>query len=264
MRCVQQQKNQMRLQLADHPALIWWCAAAWARGAEATEQIQRLDTNDRNQDGQNDFKKNITKLRRHRPQIAFSEAKQAGRQDGSDKFTSSQEGKSGRETSLGDKAAATNSRPSRDFGNQEPSHWEVRTPIASSYLGNKKLVTKSMSFLKISSTGQPGSHRTAKDPSPGRNKDSSSSLQTLVVYISFFWKSVRGFCAFSKRTWPLSQCLHSGLGVKPRWLSSGNVHLEQLCCRMSTQSTWLESRISPNPTEHIFNTNRNTHVEKNE
>ena len=52
---------------------------------------------------------------------------------------SNPKGKSGRETSLGDKAAAA-SRPFGDFGNQQPSHWEVRTPIgpiASSYLGKK-------------------------------------------------------------------------------------------------------------------------------
>ena len=47
---------------------------------------------------------------------------------------SSPEGKSRRETCLGDKAAATSS-PYGDFGNQQPSHWEVRTPIASSFLG---------------------------------------------------------------------------------------------------------------------------------
>ena len=40
------------------------------------------------------------------------------------------------EGSLGDKAAAA-SRPFGDFGDQQPSHWEVRTPIASSYLGKK-------------------------------------------------------------------------------------------------------------------------------
>ena len=34
----------------------------------------------------------------------------------------------------GDKAAAA-SRPFGDFGDQQPSHWEVRTPMASSYLG---------------------------------------------------------------------------------------------------------------------------------
>ena len=35
----------------------------------------------------------------------------------------------------GDKAAA--SRPFSDFGDRQPSHWEVRTTIASSYLGNE-------------------------------------------------------------------------------------------------------------------------------
>ena len=36
----------------------------------------------------------------------------------------------------GDKAAAA-SGPFSDFGDQQPSYWEVRTPIASSYLGNE-------------------------------------------------------------------------------------------------------------------------------
>ena len=36
----------------------------------------------------------------------------------------------------GDKAAAA-SRPFSDFGDRQPSHFEVRTPIASSYLGNE-------------------------------------------------------------------------------------------------------------------------------
>ena len=49
---------------------------------------------------------------------------------------SSPEWRSWRETSLGEKAAA--SRPFGDFGDQQPSHWEVRTPIASSYLVKKK------------------------------------------------------------------------------------------------------------------------------
>ena len=35
----------------------------------------------------------------------------------------------------GDKAAAA-SRPCGNFGGQQPSHKEVRTPMASSYLGN--------------------------------------------------------------------------------------------------------------------------------
>ena len=41
----------------------------------------------------------------------------------------------------GDKAAAA-SRPFGDCGDQQPSLWEVRTPIASSYLGKKELKTK--------------------------------------------------------------------------------------------------------------------------
>ena len=51
---------------------------------------------------------------------------------------SSPEWRSWRETSLGDKAAAA-SWPFGDFGDQQPSHWEVRTPIASSYPGKNEI-----------------------------------------------------------------------------------------------------------------------------
>ena len=46
----------------------------------------------------------------------------------------------------GDKAAAA-SRPFGDFGDQQPSHWEVRTPIASSYLGKNEELLRVHPFL---------------------------------------------------------------------------------------------------------------------
>ena len=52
----------------------------------------------------------------------------------------SQERNHWRGTSLGDKAAAA-----ANFRNQEPSHWEIRTPIASSYLGNKSVLDQTFS-----------------------------------------------------------------------------------------------------------------------
>ena len=47
----------------------------------------------------------------------------------------------------GDKAAAA-SGPFSDFGDQQHSHWEVRTPIASSYLGNKEKTFKKNIYIK--------------------------------------------------------------------------------------------------------------------
>ena len=86
-------------------------------------------------------------LHRHRPQIAFQwrswretslgdKAAAAAKRSPEGKSWRGPEWRSWRETSLGDKAAAA-LRPFGDFGNQQPSHWEVRTPIASSYLGKK-------------------------------------------------------------------------------------------------------------------------------
>ena len=48
---------------------------------------------------------------------------------------------------VGEKAAAA-SRPFGDFGDQQPSHWEVRTPIASSFLGNYAMGIHALNFRK--------------------------------------------------------------------------------------------------------------------
>ena len=55
-----------------------------------------------------------------------------------------------REQSLGDKAVAA-SRPFGNFGDQQPSHWEVRTPIDSSYLG-KNCVCLAFMYLHVLGT----------------------------------------------------------------------------------------------------------------
>ena len=74
---------------------------------------------------------------------------------GNERPRAGQNGDHGRETNEGRqmKAGAAKSRPewrsrretnegrlaisSKNFGDQQPNLWEVRTPIASSYLGNK-------------------------------------------------------------------------------------------------------------------------------
>ena len=62
-------------------------------------------------------------LYRHRPPMNQQQGNKAAAA-----AKCSPEWRSGRETSLGDKAAAA-SRPFGDFGDQQPSHWEVRKPI---------------------------------------------------------------------------------------------------------------------------------------
>ena len=99
-------------------------------GSGSKEQRQGWKTNEGGQGGSGS---------QEQPRMEIMKGDELGRQGGSGSQGQPRmeimKGDKWRDTK-GDKAAAA-SRPFGDFGDQQPSHWEVRTPIASSYLGNE-------------------------------------------------------------------------------------------------------------------------------
>ena len=160
--------------------------------------------------------------------------------------------RSWRETSLGDKAAAA-SGPSGDFEDQRPSHWEVRTPIASSYLvkKNEKLELANQRKLGWLAVWTVGGQCDGTD-NQTRKATAGMSLNAHLWSTFIRWAVLSGPLKLPSITWsfaPKPSCENwaSGPSGCVDWLSSW---ISQIKYRV----TWLKA--TKDHTNHIFHGHR--------